>query len=785
MYARSSAVRLLCVVTALLATAAVHGQSLNVTAANASNDAIYTVNFATQSISIKNTDQGSLHSLRSLAFIPNAANDQLDLLAADTAGGLIVRYFGDFTPGASPPANTAGMVVWRATQGGPASPDALSVDSAGDLFLVNSSTGNNATPQLWVLLPGANGAFASATPIDQNYAAKEGLEETLVVGTTIPLPCPAQPPLPCSINPGDLLVLTSAPSQVLLYPGNGAGIGPLGATSPIPLINLPAGTLPGGMALWPVDNSLMVSTGSGTILQYPFGAGFSSGETPGTFVSGLGNGQFKIKAGRQNGAVFAFIANNNGGEIFEFNASGQLIANVTNGVQHPQGLAVSNVGFQPFANCEAGCDLLGGGLLKHSVTNLVAGNILEDVCVVGTDPRVAKYPFNPLASPPQNSNYSCTAAANDVGGPYQSGLPVAQVCAGFGSLVIPNSMCGASGSNSSGFVLIKTLSTAYSQVPFPLNGTVVENSSDVTAALLGNPPNCNPPFGAGGTPPAVLAWGPLFAQEGKPVEGNLLLDITGGCGTSHGSTPGTSLWATGLTLNTDVIANGLSGFMTTKYTDLLATLSNEVNEGALTPAPNLPFPPAPQPSPPGAAPNATYQLRQCILTSQGAFNSGKYLGAASELLTADQNVVNAVKNLAAFNFTSTPPDYPNPSGTLRELIENDWYTLFTRLGGQTAGTMPQLPPPAPPAPTISGTPVVKINAGSVYTFQPTTADFAGNTATLTYSGQHLPSWATLVLTANNQVVLTGTTVKGTYSNITITVSDGCISNSLSWTLRVN
>lgn len=74
------------------------------------------------------------------------------------------------------------------------------------------------------------------------------------------------------------------------------------------------------------------------------------------------------------------------------------------------------------------------------------------------------------------------------------------------------------------------------------------------------------------------------------------------------------------------------------------------------------------------------------------------------------------------------------------------------------------------APTISGTPGTSVTAGSQYTFQPTASDPEG--ATLTYSVQNKPSWASFSTTSGR---LSGTPTAaqaGAYSGIVIGVSDG-------------
>jgi hypothetical protein len=142
------ALRALFVLTTLMATLG-HAQNLTVTAANSSNDAIYNVVFSNGggSITVLNTDGGSLHRLTSLVFFSNPASLQLDLLAADNQGGVIVRYPGDFGPGMP----TRGTVVFTAGGAGPANPDGLALDAAGNLFAVNAKPGATSSPQLWVL----------------------------------------------------------------------------------------------------------------------------------------------------------------------------------------------------------------------------------------------------------------------------------------------------------------------------------------------------------------------------------------------------------------------------------------------------------------------------------------------------------------------------------------------------------------------------------------------------------------------------------------------------------
>jgi hypothetical protein len=80
------------------------------------------------------------------------------------------------------------------------------------------------------------------------------------------------------------------------------------------------------------------------------------------------------------------------------------------------------------------------------------------------------------------------------------------------------------------------------------------------------------------------------------------------------------------------------------------------------------------------------------------------------------------------------------------------------------------------APTISGTPPTSVTVGKTYTFQPVAADADKNT--LGFSIQNKPTWATF---SSATGLLSGTPTAaqiGTYTNVTISVSDGKASAAL-------
>jgi hypothetical protein len=80
------------------------------------------------------------------------------------------------------------------------------------------------------------------------------------------------------------------------------------------------------------------------------------------------------------------------------------------------------------------------------------------------------------------------------------------------------------------------------------------------------------------------------------------------------------------------------------------------------------------------------------------------------------------------------------------------------------------------APSISGTPMTSVEAGTPYTFVPTASDPDGNTLTFAISGR--PSWAAFNTTTGRLSGTPPTGTTGTFGNIVIAVSDGAATASL-------
>lgn len=87
-------------------------------------------------------------------------------------------------------------------------------------------------------------------------------------------------------------------------------------------------------------------------------------------------------------------------------------------------------------------------------------------------------------------------------------------------------------------------------------------------------------------------------------------------------------------------------------------------------------------------------------------------------------------------------------------------------------------------PTIGGSPTTTVTAGSIYSFTPTSADVDGQTLGFSISGR--PAWATFS-TVNGQLSGTPTSSNvGTYSGITISVSDGTATTAMpAFSITVN
>jgi len=94
----------------------------------------------------------------------------------------------------------------------------------------------------------------------------------------------------------------------------------------------------------------------------------------------------------------------------------------------------------------------------------------------------------------------------------------------------------------------------------------------------------------------------------------------------------------------------------------------------------------------------------------------------------------------------------------------------SRLGGEVTGTQPAGPTSGNAKPSIQGTPVTVIRQDEPYEFKPRASDADGDT--LSFSVVNQPSWTRFDTATGHLYGTPGAGDVGTYSNITISVSDG-------------
>jgi len=705
----------------LCAITGVRAGELQVAAANSDGNSLYDLTLSSSGLvtgsSPLNSDGSKHGSFQSLAYLPNAVTGTLDLIVADAEKQTILRYSG-------PKYGTSTTIYsWPGLGKGPAEPRGLSVDTAGDIFVVSSSCGSDGTPSLWVLPVNKQGGYGAPVLIDNHFGGVKtsSLAETLVAGTATKL-----------WNVGDLLVLVgdSFDARVIVYSEKAIGgvianpSKPLGGptSTAIPWSSFaPQSAAPVGMDLWPADakhgTSLLFTTTDGRILRFDTSADLFDPN----FASGLGSGLAQIKAAANAGVEYAFVAQSlsgNHGQILQFESppssgSNKPVASFSSGVSNPIGLAVTSSSSEPATSCvspEPACTFLGGALtLQFSGpgASKISGNILEQACVVPSDPRVTV----------AGTTWSCNGAT----------LDVSTLCPGFPSTILPGSLCGHSGSSGAGFVVVKGTALGVDPVD---NDTQIVVQSNINAILPG-------PLNQNCAPVAAYAWAPrpdLPGNEGTIVEDAVtpfFIDLTGGCDEPEVIQRGASMASFGLALNSAAngLPTGLPGFIDTKFTNLL----NEVKAASITPT-------------------VAGNLDTYIGNSETAFNSGVAgapNGFSCAAYWADYADTYLRANLGAFssNLIGTSGN-PNPAFDISGRLANLFLSIETRVAGLPAN--PTWPPANVPAcVTLTATP---------------TAVPAGTGTTLSWTALGVPTGSSCTLSGvgfnNLKKPATGTVTTG-------------------------
>jgi hypothetical protein len=480
---------------------------------NASNDRLLRLDFRNGTADFVNTDADAVIQKKLEGIVVRDDPPGLSVIASDSLGNRILFY-----PEAQGPDRVAGQVIASVPR-----PDGVSLDLAGNLYLVTSSPGS--TPaKVWTLPVGGArpGGFADPVVIDPDVPS-DFLEDTKVANFSAGL-----------VEAGDLLVLSRRPATVFRYR---RGVSGWDRAVLVPPSRFPAYSKPTGMSFAP-GRDLLVSTFGGDILRFDP----SGNRLLPDFASGCGDGRLKIAVGIQEGKSRAFVANrSDGGRVLRFlikpDGTGQPDGAVDDSVCRPNGVGIAsnsavptptglNVIVKPAPEVEINFDVV-------SSAGLTGARLVEFV-----------------------DNRSCPAHACDQSLKaffpddlkLQASLPDVTVPAFAQALRkhLPGDLPGhSSGPETFLLAIIKTTAG--------IQRTAASHFEEEERGIIGQCAGLGPQSAQEGEPRTFYA-----PETGAPklepalVEGETFIDVSDGCGSNKGSGWNFSLYLTGRDPSTPV-----------------------------------------------------------------------------------------------------------------------------------------------------------------------------------------------------------------------------------------
>ncbi len=541
---RSIRAFLLCTVTAGAALApSAWAQGARVYVANSANSRVLSVEFNPPSTQVV-IDDTRLTDVRDIALRDGGLAGS-SLLVCDRNGGQILFY---------PGVTGAGQVVYhKNSMAGPERPDGMSLDLAGNIFVMNSGQGSSGgVSQVWVIRRDEN-CPGQSWCLPGGYAAPLGLVDPDVYIHTVvnDLPAAIQAGLlPESLvveasagvfDAGDVLVLTE-PAALLRYRASEVGafldalamgqtpapltpetiVHPAGASVPADR-QFPAGAQVGGMAFAP-GGELLIASQSGRVFRYGVDGHRRSDGSGGfsDFAAGSGGSdEYKIAVGLQDAVMRAFVTRQAKGELlrYSFNndGTGSLDSTVA-GMQKPVGVGASN---SNAVSAPAGSDVIvePTSVMASRLELVLGAGVVSGKVSVFPDPREGEMSIpsdQPLHRPLLLSEL-------------RADLPPVEIPAWARAFPLGDPQTGTPS-----FILLEAESSA-----------VVEGVLDhlaVEEPILGYAVDCDDPDP---TRQPYLFWSP-DANDPPIVEGELFIDITTGCGTIRGLTRGMSYFLVGV-----------------------------------------------------------------------------------------------------------------------------------------------------------------------------------------------------------------------------------------------